>query len=247
MLHKVFAFVSLSTVTLINSCTTKVEGLQVSEAFNHQTVTTDRFVLAGVTNASEEASDKTASRYLALLRTKLLDERKDLRIGPNADFNALMGNDASAVLKAYNTTGSLDEANIAKMANKLKGYRFAVFARIENDATHVDRSETSGREVTDSKGKKSYEPGSITVSNVRTVTSSMYIVDLLNKNTAFSGSVTKSERNESRYQKDLGNAIVSVIQATKGSDPHPAPAAPPTDKVLGKVFTGFAENFPEKD
>ena len=233
-------------------CATKVTGLKQSESFQYQNVLNGKIAVGGVVSAIDELKTKQQMTYGNILKRQILEERKDFNVASPGLVRRKVGKTAyKNMLVELQDNGSLSPNTIANLKEKVPGKRYIVFARIESNDTDKNRQQI---EKTDKEGNGTgaYR---ITTSARRTIIAQMQIVDLLEKNLAWSGSVTKTLSNASNFDKRRESGIVSLVKAIKGDGEnadkldkmYPYPALPKTKAVLAKVFNGFAENLPEED
>lgn len=242
---------SIASIALLsNNCATKVEGLFVSDAFKVATIKKGNIVVGGVVSGVKKISHNERAKYANVLRAQIMEEREYYKVKPVNYFISAVGTkNYQNLMKKYRASG-FDSNTLKELSGKLEGVRFLALAKIDSNETAKDRSETSEKKVKDSKGKTKIVPGEIVKNHKRTVFVTMHVYDLKNFDVAFTGTVDKSETNSRSYEKNLISNIVSIVSAVKGEEEdkrYPYPNAPSTQKVLTKVFIGFAENFPEEE
>ena len=243
-----FPFLIVSIV--LCSCATRIAGLKQSESFVYSNVLSGKVGVGGVTSVMENLEDGRKSALANLLRTELLEERKEYNVVPSGTLAAKIGKAKyGQVMESYKAEGVLTDESLALLKPAATVSRYVAFARIENDNVSNGRSEIPDR---NEKGEAIPNSGRISTSTKRTMTASLNIYDLQNGDVAWSGSVTKSATNTQEYDRQHEMQLVSVIKAFKGearesdAEKYPYPSAPEANKVLAKIFAGFAENMPKK-
>ncbi len=74
--------------------------------------------------------------------------------------------------------------------------------------------------------------------------------DLRLNEIAWSGSISKNGMNQNEYKRAMG--LIMVIEVIKGGPEttddrmYPYPKPPADTELLERIFSGFAENLPEK-
>jgi hypothetical protein len=238
----------LALAPFMQHCPAKVEGLYVSDVFNYDNTKRDGIMIGGVTSAAKALDQETSSNYGNILSAKIRDERKEIKTLPYSQFAAAVDKKTSdAATEEFRSTGGLKPQTITSLATKLPSVRFLALSRIESDVTNTSRHDTPAQQYKDSSGRMRYEAGSIVVSAEREMRVLLSVFDLKQKDVAFSGTVTKSASRSNSHTVNTVSSIVSIVQSSKGNDPYPAPEAPPQFEVLGAVYKGFAQNFPEED
>jgi hypothetical protein len=232
-------------------CATKVAGLRSSPDFTYGNLTRGRILVGGVAVASGAVDEANRNSLAGLLRTALLEERKEVPVGPVGIVPQKLGKLYPTVVGEIELNGTLSEKSIEALRSKVTDTRYITFARVENDQVSQDRREVSN---TDRNGNPIPGSAKVVTSAERAVTASLTVYDLKSGNIAWSGSVTKSLSQSREYEKEREIGLVTVIRAIKGDtanqtpeQKYPYPSPPETNKVLARVFAGFAENFPEKD
>src|SRR5262249_46244012 len=138
--------------------------------------------------------------YANLLRTHLLEERKEYPLSPVGNvMNKLGRTQYQGIMHELQATGSLSDQSVTTLKNKLPDMRYITFARIESDEVSNDRRETSN---TDKNGKVVEGSEKVVSSAQRNVTASLHIYDLRNGEVAFTGAVTKVLSDSRQYDKE---------------------------------------------
>lgn len=233
------------------ACATKVAGLKQSPSFTFDNIARGKISVGGVTLATPSGSEGERASLGGILRTALLEERKEFTVLPVGTVATKLGADYPKVLRELQEAGSLGEKSLSLLRSKIRDARYIAFARVENDEVTQDRHETAS---SDKNGRPIEGSERIIANTQRSVTASLLVYDLTNGEMAWSGTVTKSLSGSRQYDKEREIGLVSVIKAIKGDSStqspetkYPFPEAPDSKKVLAKVFEGFAENFPEKN
>lgn len=238
------AFASL--LLLSTACTTKVDGLYVSDSFKPTELSRDALVSAGVVDAKYPLERGESNQYAGLLLAKIKDERAYVSVRPVETLIQAVGEDAyTDLLKQYTVSG-LDNAALDSIAKKLPGIRFLALAKIEDNSLSKSETRTPATETKDKKGVVTKTPETLQKDVGRTILVSMSIYDLQQKNLAFSGQVSKTRHATETYTLHKESDLVKVVRVLSKGDTYPYPDAPGTRQVLGDIFKGFAENFPEQ-
>lgn len=248
---KIF-FTSVVVFSVVAACSTKVAGLKQSPTFTHPALMSGKIAIGGVAAATETLDEGKRSTYSNLLRTALLEERKELTVIPvGTVINKVGPSQYQQMLTELQTSGLLSDKSVATLKTKVPDSRYITFARVENDEVNHDRNETANH---DRNGKAISGSEKVVTTARRDLTASLLVYDLKEGDVAWSGSITKSLSNTRQYDKEKELGIVSVINAIKGSNTqvpddqkYPYPAPPESHKVLAMVFEGFGENLPEQD
>jgi hypothetical protein len=251
MLRKpLYLVLFLLTIQVSIGCTTKVDGLMVSKAMTYDALVERQIIAAGVVNASGAIDIGDSNSLAQQMRNMVTEERKGLQVMDVSAVSSKLGQAKyKDLLKNYQKNAGLSQQQMTDLQKALGRATFIALARVDRNDLTKTSSETSGNEYKDEKGRKQYKPGEVVRTHRRTMGVTMHIYDLKNKELAFTGTVTKSEDNVSRYEKNLISGVVSIINASKGDgrdDGYPYPRAPSEASVMGPVFKGFAQNFPKK-
>jgi hypothetical protein len=246
-----FIFAAICGAGFFAACATKVTGLRQSDSFKYPTIITGKVAIGGVTSVMEDFPESKRNSLGNLLRTQLIEERKEYPVLPPGAIASKLGSAKyNELMLEYKNTGLLTENWFKVLKEKLGGNRFVAFARIENEDTNQDRNEV---DRTNDRGQVIPGQGTVVTTSTRSVTATLSIYDLQTSEVAWSGQVTKTLRNTKEYEKDNELGLVSVIKAIKGTQEqgdeakYPYPKPPDTNKVVAAVFAGFAENMPKKD
>jgi hypothetical protein len=235
---------------LLPACTTKVDGLMVSDAMTYDALAEREIVAGGVVNASGDIDMGESNSWAQQMKSRIKDQRKGIGVLDVSAVTAKMGAEKyKAMLVAYQKNASLSPEQMEAVKKAVGGPKFFALARINRNTLHKSSHETSGSEYKDNDGKKKYRPGEVVRSHRREMSVTMHVYDLSRKELAFTGSVTKSEENTSRYEKNLVSGVVSIINASRGESQdstYPWPTPPAESNVLDPIFKGFAQNFPKK-
>lgn len=238
---------------IVASCATHVEGLKTDPSFTYAAVVSNNLMVGGVTSALTTLPPAERNRSGGILRREFLDEREDIRVLPAGTLAQSLGTDAyNALLDDYRLYGQLSETRLGDLRNKVKDARYLIFARIESDEIENERTESS---VYDKKGKVVEDKKKIKLCTKRTVSASMNIYDLTTGIQAWSGTVEKYdsrsrefETSEYEWTADLAEVIMEGVTGEDIERSKPGfPAPPSMDKMMARVFEGFAENLPEKE
>lgn len=235
---------------LMVSCGTKVEGLSKAESFTHPNIVSGRMVVGGVVDAVETMSAKTGLSYANSLRAQIIEERAAFKVSNASYLIKKVGRKSyESILSELEMDGAISEASIALLATKATGVRYVTFARIEsnevsNDRNEIDETDSQGNET----GKKS-----VVTTTTRSITVNFRVLDLKEKTTAWSGLISKSDQQESKFAVKSENGLISLVKAIKGTGEteddkkYPFPKAPGLKNVLKQAFNGFADNLPEEE
>ncbi len=237
---------ALAMLSLV-SCATRVKGLQKSDSFTFANVQSGKIIAGGVVHSTEDWKNKTKINYSNRMKTQILDEREEFKVSNAGILVKKIGKKGYAkVISEFENDGALSEKSLSLLSSKIKGRRYVVFAKVEGDEVMKDRT---NNEKTDSNGKKTGRTV-IETKTTRKVDVNFTVIDLVDKNVAWSGMISKSKYKSLKYEKE--NGLVSLVKAIAGSDEttndkYPYPKAPKLSMVLDMAFEGFAENLPEED
>jgi len=242
--------IALLSMFLLASCGTKVEGLSKAESFTHANILSGRMVVGGVVDAVETMSAKTGLSYANSLGAQIIEERPAFKVSNASYLVKKLGRKSyENILNELEMDGAVSEASIALMASKASGVRYVTFARIEANEVSNDRNETSD---TDSQGNETGKK-SVVTTTTRSITVNFRVLDLKDKTTAWSGLISKSEQEESKFAVKSESGLISLVKAIKGTGEteddkkYPFPKAPGLKGVLKQAFNGFADNLPEQE
>lgn len=238
---------------IITSCATHVEGLKADPSFTYAAVVSNNLLAGGVTSALTTLPPAERNRLGGILRREFLDEREDIRVLPAGTLARSLGTDAyDALLDDYRLYGQLSETQLGDLRNKVTEARYLIFARIESDEIENERTESS---VYDKKGKRIEDKKKIKLCTKRTVSASMNIYDLTTDIQAWSGTVEKYDSRSREFETSeyewidvLADVILEGVTGEDVDRSQPGfPAPPSMDKLIARIFKGFAENLPEKE
>lgn len=245
------AVASVFFAVALTGCATKIAGLKQSPTFTFPAIAQGKMAVGGVAAASALLDEGKRTSYANLLRTELLEERKEYNIAPVGNVvNRLGRQQYQTMISELANTGTIGDQSLSALRSKMADTRYVTFALIEHDEVTNDRRENHS---TDKDGRVVAGSEKVVASAQRNVTASLHVYDLKSGEVAFTGAVTKSLSDSRQYDKENDSGLVSVIKAIKGdaSAPvdakYPYPAAPDTMKVLAKVFSGFGENLPKAE
>ncbi len=232
------------------SCGTKVEGLSKAESFTHPNIISGRMVVGGVVDAVETMKPKTALSYANSLRAQIIEERPAFKVS-NASYliKKLGRKNYNNILSELEMDGALSEASLAMLATKATGVRYVTLARIESNEVSNNRNEQND---TDSQGNETGKK-SIVTTTTRAITVNFRVLDLKEKSTAWSGLISKSQQQQSKFAVKSESGLISLVKAIKGTEEteddkkYPFPKAPALKDVLKQAFMGFADNLPEEE
>lgn len=247
MLARLCCFVFLAQSLL--ACTTKVDGLMLSEAMTYDNLAERELIAGGVVNATGAIDLGESSSWAQQMKSRIMDQRKGLSVLDVSAVTARMGAAKyKTLLDSYQKNAGLSAEQMEEVKKAVGGPKFFALARINRNSLQKDTSETNGSEYKDSDGKKRYRPGEVVRTHRREMSVTMHVYDLNKKELAFTGSVTKSEATSNRYEKNLVSGVVSIINASRGesAEQYPWPSPPGEGVVLDPIFKGFAQNFPKK-
>ena len=235
---------------LLVSCATKVKGLTKSESFTYNSMMNDKMAVGGIVHTTDTWKHKSKVSYGNKLRAEIVEEVEGVKVSSAGATAKKLGRKAyTKVLNEIEEDGVLSQATIGLMKKKMKGRRYVIFGRIENDDISKNRRQY---EETNSSGEKTGREN-VDATTTRKMDVSFTVVDLMKGETAWNGMITKSSQKKSTFavKKELG--LVSLVKAIKGSeeqsaaDKYPYPKAPNASTILVQTFKGFAENLPEQD
>mgnify|MGYP003675079032 CR=1 FL=1 len=243
-------FIALISMLLLTSCGTKVEGLTKVESFTHPNILSGRMVVGGIVDAVENMKSKTALSYANSLRAQIIEERPGFKVSNASYLIKKLGRKTyTNILSELEMDGAVSEASINLMATKVSGVRYVTFARIESNEVSNDRNEQAD---TDSQGNETGGK-SIVTTTTRSITVNFRVLDLKDKTIAWSGLISKSQQEQSKYAVKSESGLISLVKAIKGTEEtgddkkYPFPKAPALKGVLKQAFVGFADNLPEED
>ncbi|HLB59365.1 MAG TPA: hypothetical protein VJL87_04715 [Bdellovibrionota bacterium] len=236
----------------ISGCATKVVGLKKSPSFLYSNVQNGKMAIGGVVSATEEVKPAQVATYGNMLMNQIIEERSGIGVASTAMVKEKIGSKQyDALLNDYKNFGSLSKEQIKSLSRNLSGVRYVVFARIDRNEVTNDRAESA---VTNSDGKEDPNKRKITKYAGRAMSATFQVADLVEQDSAWSGSITKSSSNSKEYTKtEFGNSILGIVVAIAnkgGGDEdttYPYPTPPDEGQVLNYIFSGFAENLPKED
>jgi len=257
---KVPYILSTLLVLLLTACAAQVEGLRKDDSFTYLAAKEGGLAIGGVTSTLEPLPATERSRYAGVLLRATREERETFRVHPAGEVVAALGERrVDAMLDFYRRHGVLAAEDLARLTPQRLGARYLVLARIERDDVRQEKNESS-MDVVEYDDKGNARPTKrveVTVihDTIRTVSASFQIYDLASDRSVWSGVITqhatRSNQTSQQFGKDerwsqelLVELVRQLLLDGKGEDPYPKPAA--FIDVLGQVFTGFAENLPER-
>ncbi len=235
---------------LMVSCGTKVEGLSKVDSFTHANILSGRMVVGGVVDAVETINAKAGLSYANSLRAQIIEERPGFKVSNASYLIKKLGRKSyNNILSELEMDGAVSESSMNLLATKATGVRYISFARIEANEVSNDRNETSD---TDSQGNETGKK-SVVTTTTRSITVNFRVLDLKEKSTAWSGLISKSQQEESKFAVKSESGLISLVKAIKGTGEteddkkYPFPKAPGLKGVLKQAFNGFADNLPEEE
>src|SRR5579859_3879678 len=94
-------------------CATKVAGLKQSNTFVYPSIVQGKIAVGGVTSAVDTLEESRRNSLANLLRTELLEERKDYNVIPVGTVaNKLGKSKYNEILEAFRLDGIVNEAHL---------------------------------------------------------------------------------------------------------------------------------------
>jgi len=227
------------------SCTTHIDNLQVDPSFTYQAVNSGKMAVGGVVSMVNPLKEDVRIRYGNLLRQSILAQREQFKVLFSGFVaNKIGKNNYIKLINEYRGTGVLADNHLGTLKSKVNGVRYLLFAMVENDMVDKYRSDT--------KDKKSGDT-TITTTTSRQVSCSLQIYDLTQSKIVWSGTVDKKYSNSNEFKKEKKDGLIDLVEAigkaanNQKQEEYAFPSPPALEKVLKRAFSGFAENFPEKE
>jgi hypothetical protein len=231
---------------IVLACKTRVIGLVMDPSFTYEAITSGKMAIGGVTSALKSMPERERNLYADMMRRKFLEKRETFIILPAGVVAHLLGHEAYRnMMDEYRTYGRLNNTMKRNLMTKLKTVRYIVFARIEKDNISKSR-----REVLYDEYGEELENKKTIMEITRSTDVSMNIYDLRTGVIVWSGTVEKiSSRSNEYVEKEKSKffliaLIETIVEIFEPSPEYPEPSS--LDELLGRIFTGFAENLPNE-
>jgi hypothetical protein len=110
---------SLGVAVLLAGCATRIAGLRHSPTFTYPSVISGKMAVGGVVSAVENLDEGRRSALAGVLRTALIEERKEYNILPVGSVMNRMGSQYAVLLSEMKSTGSLSDKSLQALKNKM--------------------------------------------------------------------------------------------------------------------------------
>jgi len=233
-----------------------ISGLQQDPSYTYEHISESSFLIGGVTSLPDEWILAYQLMVGEILANAFRDERSDIQILPaGAIYKALGTEKYQNLLNQYRLSGLIAPNDVADIRIAFPNVRYLLLARV-NESHVFEKKAHTETDVSDSKKdnkKDEYEFVKVEVSLIRwrEVSASLLIFDMHQGQIAWSGQVSHSRENtnsdsntykkDDRWKNELVNSLFNTMLGQEGY-----PKAPTEEVVLRSIFTGFAENMPEK-
>ncbi|MCK4838944.1 MAG: hypothetical protein KAS94_09065 [Desulfobulbaceae bacterium] len=223
-------------------------GGYIDPGFVHQSILEGRMAIVGVVSSVQDLTVKERNDYAAVLKTNIMEYRKDYSVTSSGDLVNKIGRDNyNLILDNYKVTGGLSTENLQTIKEAM-GVKYAVISRIESDETTKDKRTPS----------MSYS-GKIEAKATRTMTASLNIYDIDTGKSVFGGNIEGYEYETEYHDKytprnDFASGLAGIINAAKGKQAdvpqtedelYPYPFIDPK-RILNRIFQQFSRNLPKK-
>lgn len=226
-----------------------IYNLKQDKSFVQPEILTGKMGIGGVVCSDPSLCAGERDRYADLLRSAIQEKRKGYAVFPATETEKNMGPDRyNEMLDSYRKLGFLCFDTLQEIKAVTREFRYFVMARIE---ANVTTEKTTRRPQTDDQGKEIEGERWVELATKRTVVVSLDVYDLFKSVSVMSGSLYERGTNEWAYGEVEGKDPATGFLQSFGStcvqgfaEDTLQPRAPSFDKVLIKIFKGFALNMP---
>lgn len=243
-------YLVLPLLAVLFSCATKVTGLEKAESFNFNNVKNGKMIVAAVTHSEDKWKFKDVVKETKSFKRQILEERNDLKVADSVKLVKSIGKkNYSKLMKEYDDNGFISDKTKKYLMNKVKGFRYLTFAKVDSDNISKFRKE---EDQTDGNGKKTGKTSMVSTVQ-RNISANINVIDLTDGKNVWSGSIAKDAKATLSYNVKKDGLIMGIVKAVNGTEEqgpdvkYPFPKAPSLKGILAKVYKGFAENLPEED
>lgn len=231
-------------------CATTIKNLRQDPSFTFDSIKTSGLHVGGVVSSATELSPSEVTTFSSVLRNGFLDERKDIYVHDPGSITSALGIERrSALLTEYRNAGMVSAGWLEEIRSRIPGARYAVFARIEEDAVTKERHKENLYHDKD-KDKKKVIGQRMKAEATRRMAVSLAIYDITAGAFVWGGSVEKSKSDSRQYDTHLDDQVALLLDTinrvlNEEDKLYPYPPIPAQRDVLMSIFRGFAENLPK--
>ena len=244
----------LLSILLFSGCATipKIINLKQDKSFTHDEIVAGRLGVGGVVSLSNDLAQSVSRKYAGIVRDSFLSEKKELVILPIEEVVQRMEQDYySKVLQNYKYTGEFNIASLKKLASAQTEFRYLLLVRIIENEIIKTREKSPKPEVPpqwDLEGNPVIKEIAVELITTRRIRVSLDIYDLEKEILVWHGTINETQsKQRTAYieKKDEGiGRMFALIPVRAFLEVALEPSAPPTDKLLQKIFRAFAQYIP---
>lgn len=253
---KKFCILSIFVLSgwVLSGCATipDIINLKHDESFTHDAIVAGMMGVGGVVSIVNDLEESESRKYATILRDRFLSVREEFVILPVEETAERLGNNLyQQMLDDYTVYGKLNSDFLKELEFCQNAFRFLLLVRIiENEVTET--TEKCPRieipQQTDLKGIPIVKELAVRLITERRMMVSLDIYDLKKGILTWSGMINESKsKQRTAYVKDKDEDIgksFALIPVRAFLEVALKPSAPPTDKLLRKIFLAFAEYMP---
>ncbi len=253
---KTFCVLSMFVLSglVLSGCAAMPEiiNLKQDESFTHDEIVVGMMGVGGVVSIVNDLDESESSKYAGILKESFLSIRKEFVILSVEDVLQWIGNDHyHMILHDYKYTGKLNLDFLKKLESSPNPFRYLLLVRIiENEVTET-REKVPRPEIPpqfDLEGNPIVKEIAVDLIATRRIRVSLDIYDLKKGLPVWSGIINESKsKQRTAYfeKKDEGiGRTFALIPVRAFLEVALEPSAPPTDKLLQKIFKAFAQYIP---
>ncbi|MDY6790830.1 MAG: hypothetical protein SWH54_06130 [Thermodesulfobacteriota bacterium] len=230
----------------------EIINLEQDESFTHDEIVGSMMGVGGVVSVANDIDESKSSKYAGILQKSFLTVRKEFVVLPVEEVIQWLGSDRyQTMLHHYRYKGLLDSDFVVKLKSSSIAFRYLLLVRIIENETTETRERCPRTEIPpqwDSKGNPVVKEIAVELTATRRMTVSLDIYDLSKGILAWSGMINESKSKQrtvyfEKKDEDLGRKF-ALIPVRAFLEVTLQPSAPPTDKLLHKIFKAFAQYMP---
>jgi len=244
----------LLSILVFSGCATipTINNLKQDKSFTPDEIVAGRLGVGGVVSIVNDFDDSARRQYSDILRKSLLSVRKEYVILPVEEVAKWIEKDHyRAILNDYKYTGELSLNLLKKLAFSQTEFRYLLLVRIIENQITKTREKSPRPEIPpqwDLEGNPVVKEIAVELITTRRIRVSLDIYDLKKEILVWHGTINETQSKErTAYieKKDEGiGRMFTLIPVRAFLEVALEPSAPPTDKLLRKIFKVFAQYMP---